>query len=105
MITEKQRKRKEILISDFDFSIIRDFPCTLSIEKVSTREIKKKIKEGKIISKISSAPMKYILQTILKHEIKFADKKIVFKKGDVFIVAKIVHTPTLPIRFYRIVIK
>jgi hypothetical protein len=102
MITEKQRK--EILICDFNFSLIRDFPCTLSIEKVSTREIRKRIKEG-IISKISSAPMKYILQTILKHEIKLADKKIFFKKGDVFIVAEIVHTPTLPIRFYRIVIK
>lgn len=84
-----------ILLSSFSLSMIEEYPSTAEFEEVSQDYIKKLISENQMVFKIGHPSYALVLSEIFGVKIEAVREKLVFKKGDSFVVAQII-TDRLP---------
>ncbi|MCX7648280.1 MAG: DUF1874 domain-containing protein [Elusimicrobiales bacterium] len=77
------------LVSSFSLSMVEEYPAKAEFEEVSVDYIKKLISENKIVFKIGHPSYASVLSEIFGVKIYAVREKLVFKKGESFVVAQI----------------
>lgn len=78
------------LLSSFSLSMIENYPAMAEFEEVSSDYLKKLISEDQIVFKIGHPSYASVLSEIFGVKIDAVREKLVFKKGESFIVAQII---------------
>ncbi|HOJ85620.1 MAG TPA: DUF1874 domain-containing protein [Elusimicrobiales bacterium] len=79
-----------ILLSSFSLSMVEDYPAKAEFEEVSIDYLKKLVSEDQIVFKIGHPSYASVLSEIFGVKIDAVREKLVFKKGESFVVAQII---------------